>query len=93
MARAINGLKIKPDIMLIDALTGLDINCPSKGVIHGDALCYSIGAASILAKVTRDRFMEDMHELYPEYNFAKNKENTTWQACHLSTFTKNTRVE
>ena len=73
MAKAINGLKVKPDLMLIDALTGLDINCKSKGVIKGDALCYSIGAASIIAKVTRDRFMEDMGELYPEYNFAKNK--------------------
>ena len=73
MAAAINGLKVQPDLMLIDALTGLDINCKAKGVIHGDALCYSIGAASIIAKVTRDRFMVDMDALYPEYGFAKNK--------------------
>lgn len=73
MAKAINGLSVKPDMMLIDALDKLDINCPSKGIVHGDALCYSIGAASIIAKVTRDRFMVDMAEMYPEYGFAKNK--------------------
>lgn len=73
MAKAINNLKVEPDMMLIDALTGLEINCPSKGIIHGDAVCYSIGAASIIAKVTRDRYMVDMDKIYPEYGFAKNK--------------------
>ena len=73
MAKAINNLKVEPDMMLIDALTGLEINCPSKGIIHGDAVCYSIGAASIIAKVTRDKYMVDMDKIYPEYGFAKNK--------------------
>lgn len=43
------------------------------GIIHGDALCYAIAAASIIAKVTRDREMIEMDKLYPEYGFAKNK--------------------
>ncbi len=73
MARAINNLKTKPDLMLIDALEGLKINCESKGIVHGDALSYSIGAASILAKVSRDRFMESLDEKYPNYNFKKHK--------------------
>ena len=73
MAKAINGLKVEPDMMLIDALTGLDINCASKGIVHGDAVCYSIGAASIVAKVVRDSYMVDMDKMYPQYGFAKNK--------------------
>ncbi len=73
MATAINNLKIKPDIMLIDAVKGLNISCESRSIIHGDALSYSIGAASIVAKVTRDAFMDEMDKKYPEYNFKKNK--------------------
>ena len=44
-----------------------------RGLVHGDALCYSIAAASILAKVTRDRIMRELAAQYPEYGFAKNK--------------------
>lgn len=73
MASAINNLSVKPDIMLIDAVSNLNINCESKSIVHGDALSYSIGAASILAKVSRDRFMVEMDSKYPEYGFAKNK--------------------
>lgn len=73
MASAINNLKIKPDIMLIDAVDGLDINCKSKPIIHGDALSYMIGAASILAKVSRDRYMVELDQKYPGYGLAKNK--------------------
>jgi len=73
MAKAINGLKVKPDVMLIDALDGLDINCKSKPIIKGDSLSYSIGAASILAKVTRDRYMVELDKKYPGYGFAQNK--------------------
>lgn len=73
MAKAINGLKVKPDIMLVDALDGLNVDCKTKAIVHGDALSYSIGAASIIAKVTRDRFMIELDKKYPEYGFAKNK--------------------
>ena len=73
MAAAINNLEVKPDIMLIDALDGLNINCKSNSIVHGDALSYSIGAASILAKVSRDRYMTELDSKYPEYGFAKNK--------------------
>ncbi len=73
MARAINSLKIKPDIMLIDALKLNGISCEQKAVVHGDALCYCIGAASIIAKVARDRFMDEQDKIYPEYGFKYNK--------------------
>lgn len=73
MAKAINNLSTMPDIMLVDAVTGLDIKCKSKAIIHGDALSYSIGAASILAKVSRDRYMVETDKKYPGYGFAKNK--------------------
>jgi len=73
MEKVINNLPIKPDIMLVDAVTGLNINCESKSIIKGDSLSYSIGAASILAKVTRDRYMEELDSKYPEYGFKKHK--------------------
>ena len=83
MEKAINNLKVKPDIMLVDAVTGLNLNCESKAIIKGDSLSYSIGAASILAKVTRDRFMEEIDEKYPEYGFKKHKGYGTKQ--HMDT--------
>lgn len=73
MSRAINNLKVKPDVVLIDALEGLDVKCKTRAIIKGDALSYNIGAASIIAKVTRDRFMVEMDKKYPGYGFAKNK--------------------
>lgn len=73
MSKAINNLSVKPDIMLIDALTGLDIKCESRAIVHGDAINYCIGAASILAKVSRDRFMDALDEKYPVYGFKQNK--------------------
>lgn len=73
MSRAINNLNPLPEIVLVDALKNLDIKCPERALIHGDALSYSIGAASIIAKVSRDRFMVEMDKKYPGYNFAKNK--------------------
>ena len=73
MAKAINGLSIKPDVCLVDAVKNLDTDVKVVSIIHGDALSYSIGAASIVAKVTRDRFMDEQDKLYPEYGFAKNK--------------------
>ena len=59
--------------VLIDALRGLDIPVRQHPLIHGDALTYSIGAASILAKVARDRYMVEQDALYPQYGFARNK--------------------
>ena len=59
--------------VMIDALTGLDIPARQHPLIHGDALCYSIAAASIVAKVERDRYMIEMDHAYPQYGFAKNK--------------------
>lgn len=67
-------LKTKPDIIILDALREIDtFNIPYQSIIKGDATCYSISCASILAKVTRDRLMKQYDEEYPEYGFAKHK--------------------
>lgn len=58
---------------LIDAVKGLALPGGSLAIVHGDAVSYMIAAASIVAKVTRDRYMEQLHEQYPEYNFLSNK--------------------
>ena len=64
----------KPDIILVDALTGIDtLGIPYQSIIKGDAKSYSIAAASIIAKVTRDRIMRQWDEIYPEYGFEKHK--------------------
>ena len=65
--------EIPADIFLIDAVTKLGINGKEIPLIKGDASSYSIAAASIVAKVTRDRQMIEMDKLYPEYGFARNK--------------------
>lgn len=67
-----NGLAVTPELVLFDAVK-LSVNCPSDAIIKGDATSYNIAAASILAKVTRDRIMLEMDKLYPEYGFAKHK--------------------
>lgn len=64
---------IPADIFLIDAVTGLGLKGKEVPIIKGDASSYSIAAASIVAKVTRDRQMEEMDKLFPEYGFARNK--------------------
>ena len=61
------------DLFLVDAIDRLNVKGEVRGLVHGDALCYSIAAASILAKVTRDRIMRELDAQYPEYGFAKNK--------------------
>ncbi len=73
MCDAIRGLKIRPDYVLIDALTLDGIDIPQRGIIKGDANSISIAAASIIAKVTRDHMMEDYALEYPGYAFEKNK--------------------
>lgn len=66
-------LEVQPDFILADAVTIPKVSTPQKGIIKGDAKSISIGAASIVAKVTRDAMMEGMAEIYPHYDFASNK--------------------
>ena len=71
---ALEELKTKPDMIMIDALKGMDtLGIPYMSIIKGDAKCYSIAAASIIAKVTRDRLMRQWDEIYPVYGFSKHK--------------------
>lgn len=72
MKRAIESLDVKPDVVLVDAVN-LDIPYKTHAIVKGDALSYSIGCASIIAKVTRDGFMKKLDEVYPGYGFASNK--------------------
>lgn len=71
MLNSVNTLSVRPDVLLIDAVK-LETDIPQLNVIKGDALSYSIGCASILAKVYRDRLMAKYDEKYPDYKFAKN---------------------
>ncbi len=100
MKRALESLKIPPQAVLTDGNMTLDIAFPQRSVIHGDALSYSIGAASIIAKVERDKKMEEFAKLYPAYAFESNKGYGTaahiqaikeYGLCpiHRRTFTKN----
>ena len=73
MRRAIEGLSQQPDFALIDGNVDRDFSLPARAVVHGDALSPSIAAASILAKVTRDRMCIDLDAEYPMYGIAKNK--------------------
>ena len=73
MKRAAEGLSIKPDLLLIDGNRARGFDTPVKTVIKGDALIPSIAAASVLAKVTRDRICLEMDEKYPEYGFKVHK--------------------
>ena len=73
----------KPDLVLVDALNGIDtMGIPYDSIIKGDAKCYSIAAASIIAKVTRDRIMREWDKIYPEYGFEKHKGYGT--AAHIA---------
>ncbi len=73
MRRAVEGLEIKPDLALVDGnrKPGLDID--EITIVKGDSKCISIAAASILAKVTRDRYMKELDEKFPQFCFAKHK--------------------
>ena len=73
MRKAIAGLKVLPDALVNDAVTIPEVELPQVPVIKGDAKCLSVSAASILAKVTRDRIMEEADLQYPEYGFATHK--------------------
>ena len=61
------------ELFLVDAVSSLNVRGEVRGIVHGDAQCYSIAAASILAKVTRDRIMRELDAQYPQYGLAKNK--------------------
>ena len=73
MRRAIEALSVRPDLALVDGNISRGFTLPVRTVVHGDALSCSIAAASILAKVTRDRYMVEMDAQYPMYGFARNK--------------------
>lgn len=73
MKNAIESLDIKSDFVLVDGNMTLDTDIPQKYIIKGDSFSYSIGAASIIAKVYRDKLMEEYAVTYPQYSFEKNK--------------------
>lgn len=84
LTEAIKQMEIKPNIIMVDALSGIDtLGIPYKSIIKGDAKCYSVAAASIVAKVTRDRIMREWDKIYPEYGFASHKGYGT--AKHIAT--------
>lgn len=83
LTQCIKELKENPDIIIVDALEKIDtLGIPYKSIIKGDSKCYSIAAASIIAKVTRDRIMRQWDEVYPQYGFAKHKGYGT--AAHIA---------
>ncbi|PWM73810.1 MAG: ribonuclease HII [Bacillota bacterium] len=99
MQKAVEGLSVKPDVVLVDGLD-LHFDFPAEYIVGGDRESYSIGAASIVAKVYRDKKMCDYAEIYPEYGFEKHKGYGTKQhieaikergacAIHRRTFIKN----
>lgn len=74
LTEAVRTLKVKPELILVDALTNIDTcGVPYKSIIKGDAKSYSIAAASIIAKVTRDRIMREWDKVYPQYGFVAHK--------------------
>ena len=73
MSRAIDNLSVKADFALVDGNIARGFSLPTKTVVHGDAISPSIAAASILAKVTRDRLCLEMDKAFPQYNIAKHK--------------------
>ena len=73
MGLAIAGLNVNPEFLLIDAVRLFDVSIPQKPIIRGDVTCLSIAAASVIAKVDRDRTMSDLDHVYPGYGFAHNK--------------------
>ena len=72
MKNAVEGLSVRPDFVLTDGNMTLDIDIAQKSIVKGDAQCYCIGAASIIAKVERDALMAEYAEVYPGYGFEKN---------------------
>lgn len=81
MKKAVESLALSPDVVLTDGNMTLDISYPQHSIVKGDSLSYSIGAASIIAKVHRDHLMEEYAKTYPQYDFEKNKGYGT--AAHI----------
>ena len=79
MSKAIDQLPHPPDFLLIDALALPEISLPQKSIVHGDQLSLSIACASIVAKVSRDRYMVEQDSLYPDYGLARHKGYATPQ--------------
>lgn len=73
MVKAFSNMEIKPAYLLLDALELKEIDVRQEGIVKGDAKCLCIAAASIVAKVTRDRMMKEYDKIYPGYGFVKNK--------------------
>jgi len=73
MQRAVAGLRVRPDFVLVDARTIPELSAPQKGVIHGDALSASIAAASLIAKTSRDAYMRSLDQVYAGYRFGEHK--------------------
>lgn len=73
MTRALSALSVQPDFLLLDAITLPEVPLPQLSIVGGDGKSLSIAAASVIAKVTRDRYMVELDEKYPEYGFAKHK--------------------
>jgi ribonuclease HII len=73
MVDALRRLPIAPDLIITDFVALPDVSCPQKNLVDGDARCASVAAASIVAKVTRDRIMLEMDKQFPEYGFAQHK--------------------
>ncbi|MGB9409412.1 MAG: ribonuclease HII [Terracidiphilus sp.] len=73
MRRAVEQLQLSPDFLLVDGRDTIDWQCPQQAVIHGDATSFSIAAASVLAKVHRDRLLVEMDREYPGYGLARHK--------------------
>lgn len=83
VTEVVDGLDVKPDLIVVDALEHINTRgIPYEPIIKGDAKCYNIAAASIIAKVTRDRIMREWDEIYPQYGFIKHKGYGT--AKHIS---------
>ena len=101
LTMSLKELTVKPDLILVDALEHIDtLGIPYEPIIKGDAKAYSISAASIIAKVTRDRIMREWANVYPEYGFEVHKGYGTAKhiaaikehgicQIHRKTFTKN----
>jgi len=87
MERAVENLSSVPDFLLIDGTFSLNLPFPQRAIPKGDQRCLSVAAASIIAKVTRDRLMRGYHHQYPQYNFARHKGYATQE--HLRAIRQN----